>query len=143
MQSTSGICDGVDECRRTVRRVSAAGLAGWAPKLLSIPPDDRRGRLEPNAVAARSDPEAERGQGVSRDRVLEHGAKALHRGASDPRPGHDEIIVLILCRNKAQPVLSGDRLDRDTPIGSVLRDGDTNRIVRLWLRPVASRRCSS
>ena len=73
--------------------------------MLSIPPDDRRGRLEPNA---RSDPEAERGQGVSRDRVLEHGAKALHRGASEPRPGHDEIIVLILCRNKAQPVLSGD-----------------------------------
>jgi hypothetical protein len=37
----------------------------------------------------RSDPEAERGQGVSRDRVLEHGAKAPHRGASEPRPGHD------------------------------------------------------
>jgi len=56
--------------------------------------------LSPNATAARSDPEAERGQGVSRDPVLEHGAKALHGGASEPRPGHDEIIVLILCRNK-------------------------------------------
>ena len=29
--------------------VSAGGLAGWTPKLLSIPPDDRRRRLEPNA----------------------------------------------------------------------------------------------
>jgi hypothetical protein len=54
---------------------------------------------EPNAAAARSDPEAERGQRVSRHRVFEHGAKALQRGASEPRLGHDEIIVLILCRN--------------------------------------------
>jgi hypothetical protein len=71
-----------------------------------------------------SDPEAERGQRVSRDGVFEHGAKALQRRASEPRLGHDEIIVLILCRNKAQPVLSGDSLDRNPPIDPVLRDGD-------------------
>ncbi len=89
------------------------------------------------------DPEAERGQRVSRDRVLEHGAKALHCRPSEPRLGHDEIIVLVLCRDEAEPVLLGDRLDRDPPIGSVLRDGDTHGVVRLRLRPVASRLCAS
>src|SRR6202048_1286967 len=72
--------------------------------------------------------EADRGQRVSRERVFEHGAKALHRRAGEPRFGHDKIVVLVLCRDEAEPVLAGDGLDRDPPIGSILRDGDTNGI---------------
>jgi hypothetical protein len=80
-----------------------------------------------------SDLEAQRGQRVSRDRVFEYCAKTLHHRPSKPRFGHYKIVVLVLCRDEAEPVLSGDSLDRDPPIGSVLRDGDTNGIVRLRL----------
>src|SRR3984893_15409790 len=100
---------------------------------MKIPPGSSEG----------SDLEAERGQRVSRDRVLEHSAKALHRGASEPCFGHDKIIVLVLCRDEAEPVLSADGLDRDPPIGAVLRDGDTDGIVRLRLRPVTRGFCAS
>src|ERR1700738_5373057 len=82
-----------------------------------------------------SDLEAECSQRVSRDRIFEHRAKALHRRAGEPGLGHDEIVVLVLCRDEAEPVLSGDGLDRDPPIGSILRDGAPPGVVRLWLWP--------
>ncbi len=71
-----------------------------------------------------SDPEAERGQRVSRDRVFYQRAKALYRLASEPSFEHDEIVVLMLRGDEAEPVLSGDSLDRNPPIDPVLRDGD-------------------
>jgi hypothetical protein len=51
--------------------------------------------------------------------------------------------MLILCRDEAEPLLSGDRLDRNPPIGPVLSDGGTSRVVRLRLRPVTRRLCAS
>jgi hypothetical protein len=90
-----------------------------------------------------SDPEAERGQRVSRDRVFYQRAKALYRLASEPSFEHDEIVVLILRGDEAEPVLSGDSLDRNPPIDPVLRDGDTNGTMRLRLRPVIWRLCTS
>jgi hypothetical protein len=79
-----------------------------------------------------SDLEAERSARLGRP-GSKNGAKALHRQAGEPRFGHYKIVVLVLCRDEPEPVLSGDGLNRDPPIGSVLRDGDTNRIVRLRL----------
>src|SRR5215472_9251505 len=86
-----------------------------------------------------SDSKTERGQRVSRGRGLKRAEKALHRGASEPCLGYNEIIVLVLRGYEAQSVLPGDRLDRDAPIGSALRDGNAHGVVRFWLRPVASR----
>src|SRR5215467_13415009 len=86
-----------------------------------------------------SDSKTERGQRVSRGRGLKRAEKALHRGASEPCLGYNEIIVLVLRGDEAQSVLPGDRLDRDAPIGSALRDGNAHGVVRFWLRPVASR----
>jgi hypothetical protein len=92
-----------------------------------------------------SDPEAEPGQRVSRDRVFYQRAKVLYPLASEPSFGHDEIVVLILRGGEAEPVLSGDSLDRNRnpPIDPVLRDGDTNGSMRLRLRPVIWRLCTS
>jgi len=81
--------------------------------------------VQPEAPAGGSDP---RGQRVSCGRVLKQGEKALHHGASEPRLGHDEIVVLVLSRDEAESVLPSDCLDRDAPIGAVLRDGNTHAL---------------
>jgi hypothetical protein len=70
--------------------------------------------------------------------LFEHRAKALHGGTSEPCLRYDEIIVLVLRGAEVQSVLPGDHLDRDSPIGSVLRDGNTHGVVRFRLRPVTS-----
>src|SRR5215469_7979032 len=94
-------------------------------------------------LAGGSDPKTERGQRVSRGWGLKHREKALHCGANEPCLGYNKIVVLVLRGDEAQSVLPGDRLDRDAPIGSVLRDGNTHGVVRFRLRPVASRLCTS
>src|SRR5215472_15404095 len=85
------------------------------------------------APAKRSGPETEFGQRVSRSRLVQDCAKALHGGASEPRLGHDKIIMLVLRRDEAKAVLPGNRLDCDPSIGSTLRNGDTHRVVRFRL----------
>ena len=82
-------------------------------------------------------------QRFSSDGVFEHRTEALHRLTSEPRLRYDEIIVLVLDRDEPELVLPGDCLDRDPPIGSVLRDRETDSVVRLRLRPVTSWLCSS
>src|SRR5262252_285969 len=91
----------------------------------------------------RSDPEAECGQRLARERLLEHSAKPLHCRAMLPRPGYNKIVMLVLGRDEPEPILPGDRLNSDPPIGSALRHGDPHGIVRFRLRPIASRLCSS
>ena len=74
--------------------------------------------------------------------LFEHRAKALHGGTSEPCLRYDEIIVLVLDRDEPEAVLPGDRLDCNPPIGSVLRDSETDSVVRLRLRPVTGWLCA-
>ena len=76
-----------------------------------------------------SDLEAERGQGLLDSRLGKQRPKALHGRPFEPRFGYNEIVVLVLRWDEAQPVLPGYGLDRHAPIGTVLRHGDGHGVV--------------
>jgi hypothetical protein len=121
--------------------VKPSGLAqlGNRPRYFRNPKLCLGGR----ACRSGSDTEPKVDQRVSRDGIFEHSTKARHRGTSEPRLGYDKIIVLVLDRDEAEPVLPGDRFNCNPPIGAVLRDGDTYGIVRPRLRPVTDRPSAS
>ena len=86
-----------------------------------------------------SEAEAERRKRFPHPYVRERCPETLHGRAVQSRFGDDEIIMLVLRRDETETVLPCDGLDRDAPIGTVLRDGDGDGVVRFRLRPIAGR----
>src|SRR5215469_6125440 len=79
------------------------------------------------------DRETESGQRLAHRGVLEQFPETLDGGALEPRLWYDKVVVLVLDRDKPQPVLARHALDRHAPIGALLRHGDGDCVVRFGL----------
>src|SRR5439155_23008187 len=72
-------------------------------------------------------------------RIIKQCREPLEGRPFEPRRRDDEIVMLVLHRNKAKAILTRHAFDRDAPARSFLSYRDGNGIVRFWLRPITGR----
>src|SRR5262249_5300174 len=71
--------------------------------------------------------------------VAQGGEEGLHGRALTAAFDQQEIVVFGCDREEAEPVELRNRLDRNAPVGTALRDGGSDRVVRARLVAVAGR----